>query len=311
MGIGHGHGHGHGGLADGSTAAAAHRGRMVVVLVLTLGGMAVQVAGGLVSGSLALLADAGHMAADSFGIVLALFAIWIAARPFSPKRTFGFQRAEILAAAANALLLFGLCGYIAYETVHRLADPQPVAGPTMLAVALLGLAVNIAGLLVLRRGQSQSLNLRGAYLEVFSDMLSSLGVIVAALLVWLTGWQQADSVVSLGIAAFIVPRAWSLLREAVHILLEATPRDMDLDEVRSHLLAQPGVLDVHDLHAWTITSGVPVMSAHVVVEEERLGECGRMLDELHACLSGHFDVEHSTLQLEPAGHASHEGARHH
>ncbi|MFC7329819.1 cation diffusion facilitator family transporter [Marinactinospora rubrisoli] len=308
--MGTGHGHAHGGLPDGSTAAAAHRGRMITVLCLTVGVIGVQVAGGLASGSLALLADAGHAAADAFGLVLALFAIWIAARPFSPKRTFGFQRAEILAAAANALLLFALCGYIAYETVHRLVTPQPVAGPTMLAVAVLGLAANVIGLLLLHRGQTQSLNLRGAYLEVLSDTLSSVGVIVAALVIWLTGWDRADSIVSLGIAVFILPRAWGLLREAVHILLEATPRNMDLDEVRSHLLAQPGVLDVHDLHAWTITSGVPVMSAHVVVEEERLRHCGRMLDELHACLSGHFDVEHSTLQLEPAGHASHEGARH-
>ncbi|GAB3210254.1 cation diffusion facilitator family transporter [Marinactinospora thermotolerans] len=302
--MGHGHDHGH------RTAAAAHRGRLAIVLGLTLAVMVVQILGGLASGSLALLADAGHMAADSFGIVLALFAVWIAGRPSCAKRTFGFQRAEILAAACNALLLFGLCAYIAYEAVQRLFAPEPVVGPTVLAVAAVGLAVNIVGLFLLREGHSHSLNLRGAYLEVLSDTLSSLGVIAAGAIVWLTGWERADSLVSLGIAVFIVPRAWSLLREATHILLEATPRDMDLDEVRDHLLRQPGVLGVHDLHAWTITSGVPVMSAHVVVEDERLGDSGRMLDELHACLSGHFDVEHSTLQLEPAGHADHEGARH-
>ncbi|GAA3754173.1 cobalt-zinc-cadmium efflux system protein [Spinactinospora alkalitolerans] len=304
MGTSHGHGHGH------ATAAAAHRGRLVLVLCLTLVVMVAQIIGGLAAGSLALLADAGHMAADSFGIVLALFAVWIAARPSCDKRTFGYQRAEILAAAVNALLLFLLCGYIGYEAVQRVLSPEPVAGPVMLVVATVGLVVNLASLLLLRRGQAESLNLRGAYLEVFSDMLSSVGVIAAGLLIWLIGWERADSIASLAIAVFIVPRAWNLLREAVHVLLEATPRDVDLEEVRRHLLAQPGVLDVHDLHAWTITSGVPVMSAHVVVDEGRLGDTGRILDELHACLSGHFDVEHSTLQLEPAGHVDHEGARH-
>ncbi|GLU47736.1 cation diffusion facilitator family transporter [Nocardiopsis ansamitocini] len=298
------HGHGH------QTAAAKHRGRLVLVLCLTVSVMVVQVIGGVSAGSLALLADAGHMAADSFGIVLALFAVWIAARPSNSTRTFGFQRAEILAAAANAILLFVLCGYIAYEAINRLLDPHPVSGPIVLVVAALGLAVNVVGLVVLQRAQGESLNMRGAYLEVFSDMLSSVGVLVAGAIIWTTGWERADSVVSLAIAAFIVPRAWNLLNEALHILLEAVPRGMNLDEVRDHLLKQPGVLGVHDLHAWTITSGVPVLSAHVVVEDERLTDTGRILDELHECLSGHFDVEHSTLQLEPAGHDAHEGARH-
>ncbi|GAA3725931.1 cation diffusion facilitator family transporter [Salinactinospora qingdaonensis] len=302
MGVDHGHGH--------ATAASAHRGKLIIVLLLTVGVMVAQIVGGLLAGSLALLADAGHMAADAFGIVAALLAVWMASRPSCSKRTFGLQRAEILAAAGNALLLFGLCVYIAYEAIQRLFTPQPVTGPTMLVVAAIGLAVNIGGLVLLRTGQRESLNLRGAYLEVLGDTVSSLGVIVAAVVIWLTDWRQADSIVSLGIALFIVPRAWNLLREAVHVLLEAVPREVDLDEVRSHILSQNGVLDVHDLHAWTITSGMPVLSAHVVVEEELLRDTGRMLDELHMCLSGHFDVEHSTLQLEPAGHINHEGARH-
>ncbi|MGQ4267301.1 cation diffusion facilitator family transporter [Nocardiopsis changdeensis] len=305
MGAGHGHGHGH-----GHTAGAANRGRLALVLALMLGVAVVQVAGAAFSGSLALLADAGHTVTDSFGVALALVAVWIAARPARGRSTFGHQRAEILAAAVNALVLFVLCAFIVVEAVERLRSPAEVSGPGMVVVAAVGLVANIAGALVLRSGAKESLNVKGAYLEVVSDALASVGVIVGGLVVWFTGWTQADTVVSLLIAAIIVPRAWSLLREAVHILLESAPRGMDLDEVRGHLLDHPAVVDVHDLHVWTITSGVPVMSAHVVVPEERLRDCGRTLDELHACLAGHFDVEHSTLQLEPPGHADHEGARH-
>lgn len=301
MGTGHGH---------GGTAASAHRGRLGLVLGLMLTVAAVQVVGAAGSGSLALLADAGHTVTDSAGVAIALFAVWIAARPPSPKRTFGTQRAEVLAAAGNALLLFALCAFIAYEAIERIASPQEVAGPWVVAVAAFGLVMNIAALFILRTGQKESINVRGAYLEVLGDALASVGVIVGGAVIWATGWSQVDTVVSLLILAIIVPRAWSLLREAVHVLLEATPHGVDLTEVRAHLLREPGVLDVHDLHAWTITSGVPVLSAHVVVEEGRLADAGRMLDRLHACLDGHFDVEHSTLQLEPHGHVDHEGARH-
>ncbi|MFC4866805.1 MULTISPECIES: cation diffusion facilitator family transporter [Streptomonospora] len=304
--MGHGHSHGHG----DTTAATANRGRLAIALALMLSVAGVQVAGAAASGSLALLADAGHTVTDSFGVALALVAVWIANRPPNAERTFGLQRAEVLAAAVNALTLFALCAYVAYEAVRRMLDPQPVAGPWMVAVACVGLAANVAALLVLRGGQSASLNVRGAYLEVMGDALASVGVVVGGAVIWLTGWERADSLISLGIAAFIVPRAWSLLREAVHVLLESTPRHVDLEEVREHLMGQAGVIDVHDLHAWTITSGIPVMSAHVVVEKHRLADAGRLLDDLHACLSGHFDVEHSTLQLEPDGHVDHEGARH-
>ncbi|MEE2035852.1 cation diffusion facilitator family transporter [Nocardiopsis sp. CT-R113] len=305
MGAGHGHGHGH-----GITAGAANSGRLALVLAMMLTVAVVQVAGAAYSDSLALLADAGHTVTDSFGVALALAAVWIAARPATSKRTFGYQRAEILAAAVNALVLFLLCGFIVMEAVDRLRSPSEVSGPGMVAVAAFGLVANIAALFVLRSGAKESLNVKGAYLEVMSDALASVGVIVGGIVVWTTGWGQVDTLVSLGIAAIIVPRAWALLREAVHILLEATPKGMDLKEVRDHLLGHPAVLDVHDLHAWTITSGVPVMSAHVVVAEEHLRDSGRMLDELRACLTGHFDVEHSTLQLEPPGHADHEGGRH-
>jgi cobalt-zinc-cadmium efflux system protein len=292
------------------TAGAANSRRLALVLAMMVSVAAVQVVGAAYSGSLALLADAGHTVTDSFGVALALAAVWIASRPATSRRTFGYQRAEILAAAVNALVLFLLCGFIVVEAVDRLRSPAEVSGAGMVAVAAFGLVANIAALFVLRSGAKDSLNVKGAYLEVMSDALASVGVIVGGIAVWLTGWGRIDTLVSLGIAAVIVPRAWSLLREAVHILLEATPEGMDLSEVRDHLLGHPAVLDVHDLHAWTITSGVPVMSAHVVVAEEHLRDTGKMLDELHACLTGHFDVEHSTLQLEPPGHADHEGARH-
>ena len=305
MGAVHGHGHGH-----TVTAGAANSRRLAVVLGMMLAVAVVQVIGAGFSGSLALLADAGHTVTDSFGVALALAAVWLAARPATDERTFGYQRAEILAAAVNALVLFVLCGFIVVEAVDRLQRPADVSGVGVVVVAAFGLAMNIGALFVLRSGAKESLNVKGAYLEVISDALASVGVIAGGAVVWLTGWTRVDTLVSLGIAAIIVPRAWTLLREAVHILLEATPKDMDLAEVREHLLGHPAVLDVHDLHAWTITSGVPVMSAHVVVAEEHLRDTGRMLDELHACLTGHFDVEHSTLQLEPPGHADHEGARH-
>ncbi|GAA1464537.1 cation diffusion facilitator family transporter [Nocardiopsis exhalans] len=302
MGAGHDHGP--------ITAGAANSRKLALVLGMMLVVAAVQVTGAAFSGSLALLADAGHTVTDSFGVALALAAVWIAARPATSKRTFGFQRAEILAAAVNAIVLFALCAFIVVEAVDRLREPAAVSGLGMVVVAAFGLVMNIVALLILRSGAKESLNVKGAYLEVMSDALASVGVITGGLIVWLTGWQQADTLVSLGIAAIIVPRAWSLLKEAVHILLEATPKGMDLNQVREHLMGHPAVIDVHDLHAWTITSGVPVMSAHVVVAEEDLRDSGRMLDELHECLTGHFDVEHSTLQLEPPGHADHEGARH-
>lgn len=304
--MGHGHGHGH------TTAAAGHRGRLAIVLVLTTTVLVVEVVGALMSGSLALLADAGHMATDAAGVALALFAIWMAGKPASSKRTFGFQRAEILAAAINAVLLLGLSGYILIEAARRFTEPQPVSGVVMLVTAAIGLVANAIGLWLLRKGQAESINLRGAYLEVLGDLLGSVAVIAGALIIWITGWTYADVIISVVIALLILPRTWKLLREAVDILLEAVPKNVDLGEVRRHLLDTPGVTDVHDLHAWTITSGVPVMSAHVVVADDTLadGDCGKLLDRLHECLAGHFDVEHSTLQLEPAGHINHEGARH-
>lgn len=303
MGAGHSHG----------TATGAHRSRLLTALLITLTVMGAEVIGGLISGSLALLADAAHMLTDAAGVGLALLAAWFASRPATPERTFGYQRSEVLAAVVNALLLFGVAGFVLVEAVRRFTSPPPeVATGLMLGVAVVGLVANTISLLVLRGGQQESLNVRGAYLEVLGDLLGSAAVIVAAIVIALTGYTQADPIASALIGLMILPRTWGLLREAVDVLLEATPRGVDLTQVRQHLLDTPGVIDVHDLHAWTITSGLPVLSVHVVVAQDVLadGGGGRVLDSLGVCLAGHFDVEHCTFQLEEPTHQGHEHAHH-
>lgn len=271
-----------------------------------------QVIGGLLSGSLALLADAGHVLTDSTGLIIALIAASLAARPATPNRTFGLQRVEILAALSNGLLLVGIAVWVLIQAVQRWSEPEQVDSDLMLGVAVVGAVANTAGLLILRGGKDESLNLRGAYLEVLGDLIGSIAVIVAAVVIAVTGWVRADAVASLAIVVLILPRAWSLLRDVVDVLLEAAPKGVDLAMVREHIRTLPGVVDVHDLHAWTITSGVPVLSAHVVVDDACLaeGRSGEVLDRLGECLGHHFDVEHCTFQLEPVGHAAHEGARH-
>jgi cobalt-zinc-cadmium efflux system protein len=290
------------------SAAAAHRGRLTAVFVITVTVLVVEVVGAVLSGSLALLADAGHMLADAAGIGLALLAVRFAARPATPQRTFGYYRIEILAAVVNAVLLFGVAGFVLLEAWRRLTDPPEVASGLMLAVALVGLAANAVSLWLLRGGQQHSLNLRGAYLEVWGDLLGSVAVLVAAAVIAITGFEAADPVASAVIGMLILPRTWRLLREAVDVLLEAAPKGVDLAEVRRHLVETPGVADVHDLHAWTITSGLPVLSVHVVID--RGADAGVVLDGLAACLAGHFDIEHSTFQLELPEHRGHEGATH-
>lgn len=300
------------GHPHGTTAAGRHRGRMLVVLALTLAVVAVQVVGGLASRSLALLADAGHMLTDATGISIALVASVLAARPATPERTFGLQRAEVLAALANAGLLTAVAVWVLVSAVRRWDDPPEVATGLMLTLAVVGALANVVGLLLLRSGARESVNVRGAYLEVLGDLLGSLAVVVAGVVIAVTGWYRADVVASALIALMILPRAWSLLREVVDVLLEATPRGVDLDTVRAQIRTVRGVVDVHDLHAWTITSGVPVLSAHVVVDEECIarGRSGEVLDDLAACLAGDWDVEHCTFQLEPVGHRQHEAAHH-
>ncbi|MCX2926234.1 cation diffusion facilitator family transporter [Streptomyces sp. NEAU-W12] len=307
MGAGHDHGHAHGAPAGG-TASAAYRGRLRAALAITLAVMVVEIIGGVLADSLALVADAAHMATDALGLGMALLAIHFANRPPSERRTFGYARAEILAALANCLLLLGVGGYVLYEAVQRFITPTGTEGGLTLVFGAIGLVANMVSLTLLMSGQKESLNVRGAFLEVAADALGSVAVIVSALVVVATGWMAADPIASLVIAALIVPRTFKLLRETLDVLLEAAPKGVDMAQVRAHILDTQGVEDVHDLHAWTITSGMPVLSAHVVVSSEVLSAIGheKMLHELQSCLGDHFDVEHCTFQLEPHGHAEHE-----
>ncbi|MFI1417560.1 cation diffusion facilitator family transporter [Streptomyces sp. NPDC020731] len=307
MGAGHDHGHAHGAPAGG-TASAAYRGRLRAALAITLGVMVVEIVGGVLADSLALVADAAHMATDALGLGMALLAIHVANRPPSERRTFGLARAEILAALANCLLLLGVGGYVLYEAIERFVTPAGTEGGLTMVFGAIGLVANMVSLTLLMRGQKESLNVRGAFLEVAADALGSVAVILAALVILATGWTAADPIASLVIAVMIVPRTWKLLRETLDVLLEAAPKGVDMGQVRAHILATDGVEDVHDLHAWTITSGMPVLSAHVVVSSDVLNAIGheKMLHELQNCLGSHFDVEHCTFQLEPGGHAEHE-----
>jgi cobalt-zinc-cadmium efflux system protein len=281
---------------DRHTAAARSRGRLTATLVVTAAFLLVEVAGALWTGSLALLADAGHMLADTGGLALALFAIWIATRAPTPEKTYGYYRAEILAAFVNALLLLAVAGAILYEAYRRILAPSEVLGGPMLAVAVVGLAANGACAWLLHDAAASSLNVRAAYLDVLSDALSSFAVVVAATVILVTGWTLADPLVSAAIALVIVPRTWGLLRQAVNVLLEGTPPHLDLGEIEVAMRRVPGVRRVHDLHVWTLTSGREAMSAHVVVED--VGESDRLLRELHGVLHARFGIDHTTIQLE-------------
>ncbi|WP_193607544.1 cation diffusion facilitator family transporter [Nocardioides lijunqiniae] len=300
--MGHGHGHGH------AAGRAADRTRLRWVLAVTGSVLAVELVGAYVTGSLALLADAGHMATDAGAVVLALGASYVASRPAGPRSTFGYHRAEILAAMLNALVLLGVCAYVAYAGITRLADPSPVEAGPMVAFAVVGLVANAVSMAILNRSDTGSLNLRGAANEVLADLVGSVLVVVAGLVILVTGWERADAVASLVIAVMIVPRSLVLLKDSAVVLLEIAPAGLDLDDVRRHLVEVDGVVDVHDLHAWTITSGMPSLSAHVTVTDEALGErgVGRILDQLCECVGAHFDVRHATFQVEPLSHEAHE-----
>ncbi len=299
-------GHDHG--SDGS------RKRLVGALAITASVFLVQAVGGVLTGSLALLADAGHMLSDVFALGIALVATSVAARPATDRQTFGYRRAEVFGALANGLLLAGVAVYIAVEGISRLIDQEgaEVASLPMAVVALIGLLANAVSLALLRPAARESINVRGAYLEVLGDLLGSVAALVAAFVILMTGFLPADAIASLVIAALIVPRAVTLLRDVFRVLSESTPPGMSVAEIRRHLLETRGVVDVHDVHVWAITSGAPVFSAHVVVEQGLFesGGSGRLLDQLSGCLSRHFDVEHSTFQLEPAEHAAHEEQHH-
>jgi cobalt-zinc-cadmium efflux system protein len=281
---------------------------LLLVLLVTGSVVVVEAVGAWLSGSLALLADAGHMLTDAAGILIALSASLIATRPVSPRRTFGYHRAEIFAAVLNALVLLGVCGYLAYAGTRRLVDPADVDASQMLVFAVVGLVSNVVSLLLLTSRRDSSMNMKGAYLEVLSDTVGSVLAIAAGLLVLTTGFLRADSIASLLIAAMVLPRAWALLGEAGGVLLEAAPRGVDVEQVRGHLCVVPGVVDVHDLHAWTITSGMPALSAHVTVTEATLADrgVGPILDDLTGCVSTHFGIDHATFQVEPESHRDHE-----
>lgn len=289
-----GAGHSHGGSAG--TAAGRHKSRLAMAFGLTFAFMLAEVIGGLWTGSLALLADAAHMLTDAGGLALALVAIRFAEKPATPQRTYGYVRMEILSALANAVVLLLLTLYILYEAYERFLNPPPILGGPMLAVAVVGLIVNLISMKLLAGGSSESLNVKGAYFEVLSDMLGSLGVIVAAVIVMATGWTLADPIVGAGIGLFIVPRTWILLKQAVHILMEGTPPEVDIALLDKSLLALPGVTAVHDLHVWTLTSGLDAMSTHIVVAD--MAESRATLVAANRLLAEEFGLKHTTIQIE-------------
>jgi len=297
-----GHGHGH------AAGRAADRARLRWVLAVTGSVLVVELVGAWLSGSLALLADAGHMATDAGAVVLALGASYVAGLPGGPRSTFGYHRAEVLAALVNALALLGVCGYLAYAGVSRIEDPVDVDAAQLVAFAGAGLVANAVSMTILNRSDTGSLNLRGAANEVFADLLGSVLAVLAGVVILVWDWQRADPVASLVIAVMILPRALLLLKDAAVVLLEIAPAGLDLDDVQEHLCGVPGVVDVHDLHAWTITSGIPSLSAHVTVTDEALATrgVGPILDDLCQCVSDHFEVRHATFQVEPLSHEAHE-----
>ena len=285
---------------DHGTLARQHWRTLAAALAVSSGVLVIEVGAGIAGNSLALLADAGHMLVDVVGMSLSLGAIAIASRPRTQARTFGFYRLEILAATVNAVVLLGIGIVVLVEAVRRLVEPPEVASSLVIAVAILALAANAVSLRILAGRRQSSLNLRAAYLEVLGDLLGAGAVLVAGIVIAATGWRQADAVASIAIALLIAPRTVALLRDSVDILMEATPKGVDLTTVERHILEAPGVREVHDLHAWTITSGLNLVSAHVVLGPE--ADPGALLDHLGRCLSDDFDIEHSTFQLETPEH---------
>lgn len=288
-------GHSHGAAPTG-TAAGRHKSRLAMALGLTTAFMVAEVVGGLWTGSLALLADAAHMLTDAGGLALALIAIRFAERPATPEKTFGYVRAEVLSALTNAVVLLLLTVYILYEAYQRFQNPPEIIGGPMLVVAVVGLGVNLVSMKLLSGGSSESLNVKGAYFEVLSDMLGSLGVIVAAIVVLVTGWTIVDPIVGAGIGLFIVPRTWSLLKQAVHILLEGTPPEVDLKLLQAKLADLPGVVAVDDLHVWTITSGLDAMSCHLVIDD--MTKSAGILTAASGVMRSEFGLTHTTIQIE-------------
>jgi cobalt-zinc-cadmium efflux system protein len=295
---GHRHGHGLSGVAA-TRAGNRYAGRLWMSFALTVGFLVVQLIVGVATHSLALLSDAGHMATDALGVGMALAAISAANRATASHRTFGLYRLEILAALANAVLLFGVAGYVGFEAIQRLRDPHPVTSWPVLLVGVIGLLVNLTSFLLLRRGAKASLNVRGVYVEVISDALGSLGVIAAAAVMWATGSTWIDSVIGAAIGLFILPRAWRLGRDALRVLVQAAPHGIDIDEVRGALHGIDGVTGVHDLHLWTLTSEMHVVTAHLATDGDDRSR--QVLDDALVMLAERFGLTHATLQVECLG----------
>lgn len=307
-----GHNHSH---APAGAAGESHHKRIAVALGITLVVFVFQVIGSIMTGSLALLFDSAHVLTDAGGLAMALLAARLMVRPASSKRTWGFARAEVLAATAQAAVLLAVGLVVLVEGVQRLFNPTEIASNEMIVFGAIGLLGNIVSMFVLMGGRNKNFNMRAAFLEVVNDALGSVAVIVAAIIISTTGWMQADAIVAMLIGVLILPRTVKLLLETIHVLLESTPSGLDLDEVREHILGLEHVRGVHDLHASQIATGLPILSAHVVVDDECFhdGHAPQMLDALQRCVAGHFavSIEHSTFQLEPAGHAEHELGAHH
>lgn len=293
------HTHSHEPHSHHSHGAGANKGALIVVLALVTVFLIAEVIGGFLTGSLALLADAGHMASDSASLALALFAFWLSEKPSTPNRSFGYKRAEILAALANGVTLVAVSIWIFIEAVRRFQSPPEILGGWMMAVAVLGLLVNVAGAAILTRSSGENLNMQGALRHMVADLLGSIGAIAASLVIITTGWVYADPIISLLIGALVLASSWKLLRESVNILLESTPPGLDAGEIGREMAAFPGVTEVHDLHIWTITSGFPALSAHVLVAPDI--PCHDRRRDLEKLLAREYGISHTTLQVDHAG----------
>ena len=291
-------GHSHG--PRPGSAAAEHVRPLTIAFFLTAAYMVVEIVGGLASGSLALLSDAAHMATDVLGLGLALAAIQLSRRVRATQHTYGTYRLEVLAAVINGLLLFGVGAYVLYEAGRRLADPPELPGLTVAAIAAVGFAVNLVSFLILRAGSKTSLNIRGAFLEVLADMLGSLGVVAAGLVQYTTGWPYADPIIAALIGLMVLPRTFTLMRQAVRILMEVAPPGCDVAAAEARLASIPGVTSVHDLHIWTVTDGIESASAHIIIAED--GDWHGVLDRAREVLAAEYGVTHATIQVEPHDH---------
>jgi cobalt-zinc-cadmium efflux system protein len=294
--------------------ASSSRPRLAIALAITSVVLVAEVIGAILTGSLALLVDAAHMLTDAGGLTIALVAATLAGRPATAQRTWGFARSEVLGATAQAAVLLAVGIFVVVEAVQRLVNPPEIAGELLVVFGVIGLLGNVASIAVLASQRGKNLNMRAAFLEVVNDALGSVAVIIAAIVIVVTGFLFADAIAAILIGAFIVPRAILLLRDSTNVLLESTPKGVDLESVRGHLLELEHVIAIHDLHVSQIATGLPVLTAHVVVEDSCFydGHTARMLDSLQHCVAAHFDVqiEHSTFQLEPAGHGAHEHPTH-